>query len=91
MCIYMTSMLRLLTMHKLKVLVHDSLEEPPMSSKESRILPHDVHDVTGYDGLVVFPSLLLTQTQQVLDDSDQKSLLVLLVHGPTKQKIQSEG
>lgn len=55
-----------LTVHELKQLVDDSLEELPVGSKEARILAHNVHDVGGYDGLVVLPSFLLTQAEQVL-------------------------
>ena len=51
-----------------------------MSPEEPGILPHDVHDVRGDDGLVVLALLLLAQAQQVLDDGDEKPLLVLLVH-----------
>lgn len=49
-----------LTVHKLKVLVDDSLEEPPVSAQETWVLSHHVHDVAGYNGLVVFAPLLLT-------------------------------
>ena len=58
-----------LTVHELKQLVDDGLEELPVSSEEARILTHDVHDVRRYDGLVVFPSFLLTQPQQVLREN----------------------
>lgn len=55
-----------LTMHELKELVDDSLEELPVSTEEAWVLPYNVHDVGGDDGLVVFPPLLLAQPQQVL-------------------------
>lgn len=55
-----------LTVHELKQLVDDSLQEFPVCSEEARILAHNVHDVGRYDGLVVLPSFLLTQAQQVL-------------------------
>ena len=61
-------------MHELKELVDDGLEELPVSSEEARILAHDVHDVGGDDGLVVLPSLLLTQAQQVLSTEHTHSV-----------------
>ncbi len=53
-------------MHELKEFVDHSFEELPVGSEEAWILPNDVHDVGGYDGLVVLSSLLLAQTQQIL-------------------------
>lgn len=50
----------ILTVHELKQLVDDGLEELPVGSEEARILTNDVHDVGRYDGLVVLASLLLT-------------------------------
>ncbi len=55
-----------LTMHELKQLVDNRLEELPVGSQESRILAYYVHDVGGDDGLVVLSSFLLTQAKQVL-------------------------
>lgn len=55
-----------LTVHELKQLVDDSLQEFPVCSEEARILADNVHDVGRYDGLVVLPSFLLAQAQQVL-------------------------
>ena len=46
--------------HELEEFVDHGLEKPPVSSKEARVLSHDVHDVGGYDGLVVLSLLLLT-------------------------------
>lgn len=63
-----------LTMHELKQLVDDSLEELPVGSEEARILANDVHDVRRYDGLVVLPSFLLTQAEQVLNTSHTHSV-----------------
>lgn len=37
--------LQFLTVHELKQLVDDSLEELPVGSEEARILAHNVHDV----------------------------------------------
>lgn len=53
-------------MHELKQLVDHSFEKLPVGSEEAWILANNIHDVRGYDGLVVLSSLLLTQTQQVL-------------------------
>lgn len=55
------------TMHEFKKLVDDSFEELPVSSEEAWVLADDVHDVRSDDGLVVLSSLLLTQTQQILE------------------------
>ena len=69
-------------MHELEELIDDRLEEFPVSSEESGVLSHHVHDVGSDDGLVVFAPLLFAQTQEVLDDGHQEPFLVLLVHGP---------
>lgn len=53
-------------MHELEQLVDDSLEELPVGTEEPWVLPYNVHDVGSDDGLIVFPSLLLAQPQQVL-------------------------
>lgn len=53
-------------MHELKEFVDHSLEELPVGSEEAWILANNIHDVGGYDGLVVLPSLLFTQAQQIL-------------------------
>lgn len=55
-----------LTMHELKELVDHSFEELPVGSEETWILANNIHDVRGYDSLVVLPPLLLTQTQEIL-------------------------
>mmetsp|Transcript_91 Transcript_91/g.299 ORF Transcript_91/g.299 Transcript_91/m.299 type:complete len:538 (-) Transcript_91:749-2362(-) len=67
--------------HELEELVHDGPEELPVRSEEPRVLADHVHDVRRDDGLVVFPTLVLTQVQEVLDDDDQEPLLLLLGHG----------
>ena len=46
--------------HELEEFVDYGLEKPPVSSKEARVLSHDVHYVGGYDGLVVLSFLLFT-------------------------------
>ena len=43
-----------------------------MGSEKAGILANNIHDVGGYNGLVVFSSFLLTQTQQVLRKTDEK-------------------
>ena len=55
-----------LTVHEFKQFIDDCLQEPPVGAKEAGVLPNDVHDVGGDDGLVVFASLLFAQSQQVL-------------------------
>lgn len=73
-------------MHELKELVDHSFQELPVGSEEAWILANDVHDVGGYDGLVVLSSLLLTQTQQILkhtehsSTSDTNSLFCICYH-----------
>ncbi len=67
-----------LTVHELKQLVDDSLEELPVGPEESWVLTDDVHDVGGDDGLVIFPSFLFTQTQQVLRQKQKFSVGLLM-------------
>ena len=55
------------TMHEFKQLVHDSFEEAPVCTEETRVLPNDIHDVRRNDCFVVLASFLFTQTQQLLD------------------------
>jgi hypothetical protein len=45
--------------HELEELVDDRLEELPVRAQEAWILPDDVHDVGGDDGLVVLAALHL--------------------------------
>lgn len=56
-------------MHELKQFVDYSFQELPVGSKKAWILANNIHDVGGYDGLVVFSSLLLTQTQKILRET----------------------
>ena len=65
--------------HELKVLVDDRLEELPVRFEEAGILADDVHDVGCDYGLVVLTALNLAKTKQVLNHSDQESLLGLLI------------
>jgi len=64
--------------HELEKLVDNGLEEFPMRLQETRVLPDDIHDVGGANGLVVLAALLFGETQKLLDHADQKSLLDLL-------------
>ena len=82
---YATNHISSPTVHELKVLVDHSFEEPPVGTQESGVLANHIHDVTGYDGLVVFTALLLTETEQVFDHSDKEPLLVFLVHRTTER------
>jgi hypothetical protein len=67
-------------MHKLEQLIDDCLKELPMSLEEAGVLSDDVHNVTGDNGLVVFASLHLSKTEEVLNDSNKEPLLCLFVH-----------
>lgn len=66
--------------HELEKLVDDSLEELPVSFEESRVLSDNIHDIAGNDGLIVLSALHFGETQEVLDDGDEESLLGFLVH-----------
>ena len=69
-----------LTVHELKELVDNGLEELPVGPEEAGVLAHDVHDVGGYDGLVVLPPLLLTQPQQVLENGTHGYYRLVIHH-----------
>ena len=56
--------------HELEKLVDNRLQELPVCFQESRILSDNVHDITRNDCLVVFATLLLSQTKKILDDRD---------------------
>lgn len=49
-----------------------------MSAQKSWILPDHIHYIGCNDRLIVLALLLLTQSKQILDDSDQKTFLILL-------------
>mmetsp|Transcript_22416 Transcript_22416/g.35204 ORF Transcript_22416/g.35204 Transcript_22416/m.35204 type:complete len:225 (-) Transcript_22416:1026-1700(-) len=66
-------------MHEFEQLVNDGLKELPVHAKESRILPHDVHDVAGNHSLVIFPLLHLAHAKKILDHSNEKGFLMLLL------------
>ena len=65
--------------HELEEFVNDCLEELPVRFEEAGILADDVHDVGCDYGLVVLTALNLAKTKQVLNHSDQESLLGLLI------------
>jgi hypothetical protein len=67
-------------MHELKQLVDDSFQELPMCFEEPWILPHDIHDVGRDYGLVVFTTLDLAQTKEILDDCHKEALFCLLIY-----------
>ena len=46
-------------------------------------IPSHVHDIGGDDGFVVLPSSYLTEIQQIPDDCDKESILLVLHHAPT--------
>jgi hypothetical protein len=64
--------------HELEKLVDNGFEEFPVGLQETRILSDNIHDVGGANGLVVLPTLLLSETQKLLDHADQESLLDFL-------------
>lgn len=66
-------------MHKLKQLVDHSFQELPVGPEEPWILADDVHNVRGYDGLVVLSSLLLAQTQQILRYRHNQSFCICII------------
>lgn len=66
-------------MHEFEEFVDDCLEEFPMSLEESRILSDNVHDIRSNDSLVVLSTFHFDETEQLLDDSDEESLLRLLI------------
>ena len=66
-------------MHEFEQLVNDCLQELPVRLEESRILADDIHDIGSYDGLVVFTTFNFAETEQILDDRDQESLLRFLI------------
>lgn len=66
-------MRRVLTVHELEELVDHSFQELPVRSEKTGVLANDVHDVGGDDGLVVLSSFLLTQTEQVLEQTHNTS------------------
>ena len=65
--------------HKLEQLVDDRFEKLPVRLQEPRILPDNVHDIRGADGLVVFAALHFSQAKEVFYNSDQEPLLSFLV------------
>lgn len=65
--------------HEFEQLVDNSFQELPMSLEEPRILADDIHDIRGYDSLVVFTPFDFAESEQILDDRDQESLLRFLI------------
>ena len=65
--------------HEFEELVDDRLEELPVRLQESRILAHYIHNIRSNDGLVVLSSFNLAKAEEILDNSDQETLLGLLV------------
>lgn len=53
-------------MHEFKEFVNHCFKELPVGSEKAWILANNIHDVWGYDGLVVLSSLLFTETQKIL-------------------------
>lgn len=73
---------------ELEQLVDDSLEELPVSFKETRILTDDVHDIRSDDSLVVLSSFHLGQTQKICEVREvrrQLSLRIATIDGRRDQ------
>ena len=51
-----------------------------MGFEESWILSDNVHDIGGDHGLVVLSPLHLCQAEEILDNSDEESLLDVLIY-----------
>lgn len=66
-CVEEAPSLRSLTVHELKKLVDNRFQKLPVGAKKPWVLAYNIHDIGGDDRLVIFPSLLLTQSQQVLE------------------------
>lgn len=65
--------------HELKQFVNDRLQEFPMGLEEARVLPNDIHDVGGDNSLVILTTFYFTKTQEIFDNSDQKTLFRFLI------------
>jgi len=66
--------------HELKQLVDNGLQELPVRLQKAGVLSNNVHNVGGHNSLVVLASLHLAETQELLDDSDQETLLGIFVY-----------
>ena len=65
----------------LEQLVDDRLQKAPVIAQETRVLPDHIHDVGRDDGLVVLAALDLDEAEELLDDGDDKHLLLLRTEG----------
>lgn len=65
--------------HEFKQLVDNRLQEFPVRFEETRILANNVHDIGGHNGFVILSTFNFAKAQKVFDDSDQESLLGILV------------
>ena len=68
--------------HKLKKFVDNGLEKFPMRLEEAWVLAHNIHDVTGYNSLVVFSAFHLSKAQEIFNHTNEESFFGLFVHGP---------
>lgn len=50
-----------------------------MCLQEARILPDNVHDIRGNDGLVIFTTFNFAETEKILDDRYQEPFLGFLI------------
>ena len=66
---------------KQKTKKNTNLQKFPMSKKESRVLPDNVHNITGNNSFVVFSSNFFTQGEEFANDCDNKVLFVFFEEG----------
>mmetsp|Transcript_94703 Transcript_94703/g.187646 ORF Transcript_94703/g.187646 Transcript_94703/m.187646 type:complete len:219 (-) Transcript_94703:1408-2064(-) len=71
--------------HKLEEFENHCSQEFPMCSQKPRVLANNIHDVACHDGLVLFATLHLAQTEQILDHRHEETLFILLMHGATNR------
>ena len=67
--------------HKLEQFVDHRLQKFPMGLQETGILSHNVHDVTGNNGFVVFTAFHFCETEEIFNDCNKKAFFSLLIHG----------
>mmetsp|Transcript_13317 Transcript_13317/g.55784 ORF Transcript_13317/g.55784 Transcript_13317/m.55784 type:complete len:227 (+) Transcript_13317:1496-2176(+) len=69
-------------MHEFEQLVDHRAQELPVRAQEARVLAHHVHDVRRDHRLVGLAARLLTQVEQIADDGDEETILLVFRHGP---------
>jgi hypothetical protein len=66
-------------MHEFKKFVDDSFEKFPVSLEETWILAYDIHDIAGDDGLVIFSSNHLCESEQFLNEINKEPFFSLFI------------